>query len=364
MEKDYYQPDNSTESFCLRTGLIAFLETTFGPQPTIGVQSMEKERVKENLNIEEISGPQNEVRKQNFPATIQYGSLEIQFFWTGSLYNPLPVNGPLISAVAVTRDRRKNFTLKQIIDATKKFSPRTELGRGRSGILYKAELPDLNVAVKKLFSQSKAVDEIASEVHAKKALVSKHENLVQLLATYSRRNLYLLIYENMELGSLGKVLFDPNSTVQLDWPKRFTICLGIAKGLLYLHESSYMAPEYATRGAITVKVDVYSFGILLLETFSGKNNADYSGNQEYVFLLETAGKSYARGRLAELVDARMVRYNWDQVNTILTLAIMRVDLSPSIRRTMSQILSVLEGEKSFEEISREVNNLSMIFSLS
>ncbi|CAK7335484.1 unnamed protein product [Dovyalis caffra] len=117
-----------------------------------------------------------------------------------------------------------------------------------------------------------------------------------------------------------------------------------------------MAPEYATRGAITVKVDVYSFGILLLEIVSGKNNADYSGNQESVFLLNTAGKLHARGKLAELVDERMNRYDWDQANTILTLAIMCVDLSPSIRPSMSQILSVLEGGKTVEEVSKEVNN--------
>jgi interleukin-1 receptor-associated kinase 1 len=48
-----------------------------------------------------------------------------------------------------------------------------------------------------------------------------------------------------------------------------------------------MSPEYATRRAMTVKVDVYSFGILLLEIVSGRNNADYRANQETVFLLDT-----------------------------------------------------------------------------
>ncbi|CAK7344992.1 unnamed protein product [Dovyalis caffra] len=130
----------------------------------------------------------------------------------------------------------RSFTVKQIIDATKNFSPTRELGRGRSGIVYKAELPDLTLAVKKLDPKSKAVYEIASEVYAKKVLDLKHDKLVKLLSTYSKKRLHLLIYEHMELGSLGKVLFDPNSTVQLEWPKRFTICRGVAKGLKYLHE--------------------------------------------------------------------------------------------------------------------------------
>jgi hypothetical protein len=70
-----------------------------------------------------------------------------------------------------------------------------------------AELPYLTVAVKKLFTHSKAVDEIGSEVYARKALDLKHENLVNLIASYSRRHLILLIYEYMEHGSLGQVLF-------------------------------------------------------------------------------------------------------------------------------------------------------------
>ncbi|CAK7344982.1 unnamed protein product [Dovyalis caffra] len=384
-----------------------------------------------DLNIKELPGKENEGRKLSFQTKIHNGSLEIKFYWAGkgSLYNPPAINGPLISAISVTKAvvfcfqsykttslaNRGNYSKLYFVSAAavglyvengldrrqRTTRPTRKLGDGRSGIVYKAELPDLTVAVKKLDPKSKAVDEIRSEVYAKKVLDLKHDNLVKLLAPYSRRDLHLLIYEFMELGSLGKVLFDPN--VQLDWPKRFTICSGIAKGLQYLHgrnpqiihrnmkannillnanydakitdfglaklyeeessyhimqagrDASYMAPEYATRGAITVKVDVYSFGILLLEIVSGKNNADYSRNQESVFLLDTAGKLHARGKLAELVDARMDRYNCDQANTILNLAIMCVDLSPSNRPTMSQILSVFEGEKTIEEISKEVN---------
>lgn len=70
-----------------------------------------------------------------------------------------------------------------------------------------ADLPNLTVAVKKLDPKSKAVDEIASEVYAKKALDVKHDNVVTLLASYSKRHLHLLIYEYMKHGSLGQVLF-------------------------------------------------------------------------------------------------------------------------------------------------------------
>jgi hypothetical protein len=66
-------------------------------------------------------------------------------------------------------------------------------------------LQDLTVAVKKLFAESNAVDEIATEVYVKKAKDLKHDNIVKLLYIYSRRHLHLLIYEFMEVGSLGQV---------------------------------------------------------------------------------------------------------------------------------------------------------------
>uniref|UniRef100_A0A3N7G3Y2 non-specific serine/threonine protein kinase n=1 Tax=Populus trichocarpa TaxID=3694 RepID=A0A3N7G3Y2_POPTR len=404
--------------------------------------------VRPDVNIKEIYGKEHEGKQLNFSVKINDGSLEIQLFWAGkgSLYGPAR-NGPLISAVSITRVPRKlypweialiigccilflllllafmwrmgwigdrefretkvkigerTFTLKQIIHATKKFSPKMQLGSGRSGIVYRAELPDLTVAVKKLFTHSKAVDEIGSEVYARKALDLKHENLVNLIASYSRRHLILLIYEYMEHGSLGQVLFGTNPTVQIDWQKRFTICRGIAKGLKYLHERNppiihrnikannilldascnpkisdfglaklyeeenpyiaigaggdllYMSPEYATRRAMTVKVDVYSFGILLLEIVSGRNNADYRANQETVFLLDTAGNLNARGRLGDLVDPSLRTYDWDQAKIVLNLAMMCTDQSPSLRPTMSQVVAVLEGEKTLEDLSKEI----------
>ncbi|KAJ6991968.1 hypothetical protein NC653_015347 [Populus alba x Populus x berolinensis] len=451
---------------------------------------IQKERVEKDLNIKEALRGQNEELKKQYTTKIRDGSLEIHIFWTGkgSLYNPPAINGPLISAISVTRVPRKlrpweiaviavscilflllmlafmwrmgwigdrelretkvkiggkPFTLKQIIDATRNFSPENELGRGRSGIVYKADLPNLTVAVKKLDPKSKAVDEIASEVYAKKALDVKHDNVVTLLASYSKRHLHLLIYEYMKHGSLGQVLFGTNSTeeldspersticqgiakalknllrwnpqtiqkstdsnpkVQLDWQKRFNICRGIAKGLKYLHERkpqiihrnikstnilldaslnpkisdfglaklyeegnpyiavgagkqlSYMAPEYATRRAMTVKVDVFSFGILLLEIVSGKNNADSTGDENSVFLLDTASKLHAKQVLEQLVYTRLgTSSERGQASIALNLAIMCTDQSPSLRPTMSQVVAVLERSKTLEDISKEIN---------
>ncbi|KAH9698911.1 putative LRR receptor-like serine/threonine-protein kinase [Citrus sinensis] len=248
--------------------------------------------------------------------------------------------------------RGKSYTLKQVKVATRNFSPRNVIGTGRFGTVYKAltklrilnqintlyaELPDQTVAVKMLSSQSKhVIDQIGTEVYALTTL--KHENIVEFLDGYSKKDLNLLIYEYMEKGSLERALFDANSSTRLDWPTRVRICHGIAKDLKYLHEDNpsrkivhrnikpsnilldgnlnakvsdlglaklydeenpykfiqekgtvvYMAPEYAMRKAITEKVDVFSFGIVLLEIISGQTNAKYEANQETEFLLDTA----------------------------------------------------------------------------
>ncbi|XP_073261463.1 probable LRR receptor-like serine/threonine-protein kinase At1g53440 isoform X1 [Populus alba] len=296
----------------------------------------------------------------------------------------------------------QSFTLKQIIDATRKFSPKMEIGRGRFGIVYKAELPnEIKLAVKKISPQSKqhGKDELQREIFNLKSL--HHENLVQLLDGYSIKDLHLLVYDYMHKGSLHHALFEPNSTTKLDWKARFAICLGIARGLRYLHEEKrfkivhgnikpsnimldnsltaklsdfglamlcdeedpfmaikakgsrvYMAPEYSMGKAITVKADVYSFGIVLLEIVSGKVSADYTPNQEAEFLLDKAGVLNDKGRILDLVDKKLASsYNRKQALTVLLLAMKCVNLSPTLRPKISEVVSVLEGEKRIDEIS-------------
>ncbi|KAH9699015.1 putative LRR receptor-like serine/threonine-protein kinase [Citrus sinensis] len=197
------------------------------------------------------------------------------------------------------------------------------------------------------------------------------------------------------LGWIGdRELRDANSSTRLDWPARVRICHGIAKGLKYLHEDNpsrkivhrnikpsnilldgnlnakvsdlglaklydeenpykfiqekgtvvYMAPEYAMRKAITEKVDVFSFGIVLLEIISGQTNAKYEANQETEFLLDTAIVLHSKGRLSELVDKQMPNEHavMKQAKIILELAMRCVDQSPTLRPTMSEAVSALE----------------------
>ncbi|KAJ0081686.1 hypothetical protein Patl1_09759 [Pistacia atlantica] len=228
-----------------------------------------------DFNIKEKAGGPNKIWIESFIANVEDNILEIRLLWHTSCCN-LPLSsefrirrlstsnivgivvgaalasvlllclldalmwrigwiGDRESYVTYVKLRGKSYSLKQVKDAIRNFSPTNKIGKGRFGIIYKvAQLPDQTVAMKKLSFQSN-VDQIGTEVYALKQL--KHENLVELLDVYSKRDLHLLFYEYMERGSLRKALFDDsNSNVLLDWSKRVNICLGIARGLKYLHE--------------------------------------------------------------------------------------------------------------------------------
>ncbi|XP_061955180.1 probable LRR receptor-like serine/threonine-protein kinase At1g53440 isoform X3 [Populus nigra] len=419
-------------------------------------------RALKDFNIKEMASGTNKTWTASFTAYVGDDHLlTIDFFWAGkgsfllpdfsNLPAALSLNGPLVAGISVTANFKvggkglslsqisgitagsvfapllllafiwkmgwlrkseldeitievqgKSFTLKQIINATRKFSPKMEIGRGRFGIVYKAELPnEIKLAVKKISPHSKqqGKDELQREIFNLKSL--HHENLVQLLDGYSNKGLHLLVYDYMHKGSLHHALFEPNSTTKLDWKARFGICLGIARGLKYLHEEKrfkivhgnikpsnimldnsltaklsdfglatlcdeedpfmtikakgsrvYMAPEYSMGKAITVKADVYSFGVVLLEIVSGKVSADYITNQEAEFLLDKAGVLHDKGRILDLVDKKLASsYDRKQALTVLLLAMKCVNLSPTLRPKMSEVVSVLEGEKRIDEIS-------------
>ncbi|KAI7750078.1 hypothetical protein M8C21_019102, partial [Ambrosia artemisiifolia] len=212
------------------------------------------------------------------------------------------------------------FRFSVVKAATNNFSNENELGRGGFGSVYKGMLEGgSQIAVKRLARDSGQGDlEFKNEV----LLVARlqHRNLVRLLGFSIEGSERLLIYEFIPNASLDQIIFDPTKRTILDWEKRYNIIKGIAKGLLYLHEDSrlriihrdmkasnvlldlqmtpkiadfglarlfkteetqsntsriagtlgYMAPEYAMHGQFSVKSDVFSFGVILLEMVTGE----------------------------------------------------------------------------------------------
>ncbi|ERN09357.1 hypothetical protein AMTR_s00162p00057050, partial [Amborella trichopoda] len=248
-------------------------------------------------------------------------------------------------------------------------------------------LPDGSViAIKQLSSKSKQGNrEFVNEIGMTSAL--QHPNLVKLYGCGIEGNQLLLIYEYMENSCLSRALFGQDeSRLNLDWPTRLKICKGIARGLAYLHEESrlkidlnakisdfglakldeeenahistriagtigYMAPEYAMRGYLTDKADVYSFGIVALEIVSGKSNTNYRPKEDCVYLLDwisicklPAYVLQEKGSLLELVDPELgSNYSKDEALKMLNVGFLCTNPSPTLRPSMSAVVSMLEG---------------------
>ncbi|CAK8564818.1 unnamed protein product [Lathyrus sativus] len=245
------------------------------------------------------------------------------------------------------------FNLSTMIDATNDFSNDNKLGEGGFGPVYKGllALERQEIAVKRLSGSSiQGTKEFKNEV----ILCSKlqHRNLVKVLGCCIQEEERMLIYEYMANRSLDLFIFDPTQKKLLDWPKRFNIICGIARGLLYLHQDSrlriihrdlkpsnilldsdmnpkisdfglakicgddqvggntnrvvgthgYMAPEYAIDGLFSIKSDVFSFGILLLEIVSGKKNKGLTYPNNNHNLVGHAWRLWNEGISKELID--------------------------------------------------------------
>ncbi|KQJ94159.1 probable LRR receptor-like serine/threonine-protein kinase At1g53440 isoform X2 [Brachypodium distachyon] len=290
------------------------------------------------------------------------------------------------------------FSLKEIESATEYFAPANKIGEGGFGPVYKGTLTDgTTVAVKKLSSKSSQGNrEFLNEIGIISAL--RHPNLVRLYGCCIDGDQLLLIYEFLENNSLGRALFGRvERQLKLDWPTRYNICLGTAKGLAYLHEEStlkiihrdikpsnillnerlqpkisdfglaklnddsrrvstriagtvgYMAPEYATRGCLTRKADVYSFGVVTLEIISGASNTNSMSNEDYLHILDLAERLKQQERLLEIVDQRLGSdYSQEEALMMLNVALLCTNTSPTQRPRMSSVVKMLCGQTPIE----------------
>ncbi|XP_010271200.1 PREDICTED: receptor protein kinase TMK1-like [Nelumbo nucifera] len=230
------------------------------------------------------------------------------------------------------------ISIQVLRNVTNNFSEENILGRGGFGTVYKGELHDgTKIAVKRMESgviSGKGLSEFKSEIAVLTRV--RHRHLVALLGYCLDGNERLLVYEYMPQGTLSRHLFDWNEEglKPLEWTKRLSIALDVARGVEYLHSLAaqsfihrdlkpsnillgddmrakvadfglvrlapegkasietrlagtfgYLAPEYAVTGRVTTKVDVFSFGVILMELITGRKALDESQPEESMHLV-------------------------------------------------------------------------------
>eukprot|EP00253_Pinus_taeda_P032571 PITA_32571 len=280
------------------------------------------------------------------------------------------------------------FEMKTLAAATENFHANNMIGEGGFGAVYKGTTRDgIKIAVKKLTLKSmQGKVEFLNEVK----LVAKiqHRNLVKLLGCCAEGAERLLVYEYLPNNSLHKILFDPNARRSLGWQERYNIIIGVTRGLLYLHEDSrlriihrdikasnilldeklnpkiadfglarlfgedethvttkvagthgYMAPEYAMHGQLSIKADVYSFGILVLELMSGRKNVDFNLSSETEILLQWAWRLYKRGNIITMIDPEIIETcnDWEQALRCIHVGFLCTQAEALLRPSMSTI---------------------------
>ncbi|XAR68285.1 Non-specific serine/threonine protein kinase [Bertholletia excelsa] len=292
----------------------------------------------------------------------------------------------------------KLYSYKELCIATENFSPANKIGEGGYGSVYKGTLQDGTLAAIKVLSaeSSQGVREFLTEIIV--ISVIEHENLVKLYGCCVEGGQRILVYGYLENKSLAETLlgnakWKPHS-IQFNWKTRSKICIGIAQGLAFLHEEvqprivhrdikasnilldrdltpmisdfglaklfpcdltyistrvagtlGYLAPEYAIRGKLTSKADVYSFGVLLLEIVSGRCHTNKQLPDSEHYLLERAWRLYEKGELESLVDASLDGdSDVNEACKFLKIGLLCTQDMQKERPSMSKVVKMLKGE--------------------
>ncbi|XP_015881311.3 G-type lectin S-receptor-like serine/threonine-protein kinase SD2-5 [Ziziphus jujuba] len=289
----------------------------------------------------------------------------------------------------------KRFSYEDLKSMTQNFN--RKLGEGGFGTVFEGIQTDgTKIAVKRLdgFGQIKKsfVAEVATigSIH--------HVNLVKMVGFCVGKSHRLLVYEFMSNGSLDKWIFHKTYELLLSWQQRKKIILDIAKGLSYLHEEcsqkiihldikpenillddefngkvsdfglsklvdrdqsqvmttmrgtpGYLAPEWLS-SLITEKVDVYSFGIVMMEILCGRRNIDRSQPEEAMHLLALFKKKYEENQVLGLIDkcCEDVRANEEEVLSMMKVVAWCLQTDFAKRPSMSMVVKVLEGVTNVE----------------
>ncbi|CAN6168299.1 unnamed protein product [Urochloa humidicola] len=282
------------------------------------------------------------------------------------------------------------FDLPTLQEATEHFSEKNKLGEGGFGTVYKGILSDgQEIAVKKLLGTAgTGLDQLQNEMRVLAEL--QHKNLVGLQGFCSHQNDTLLVYEYIKNGSLENILFDDTKGNVLNWEQHYNIIHGIAKGILYLHEDSsmriihrdlkasnillddnmepkiadfglarllgeghthtqtakvvgtfgYMAPEYAWGGSVSPKIDIFSFGVLVLEIVTRRSNCS-SDNHSTVNLLSDVWDHWVKGTMSQMLHPSLDDFARRQALRCVHIGLLCLQPEPNDRPDISTVVFML-----------------------
>ncbi|XP_054816108.1 receptor-like serine/threonine-protein kinase At1g78530 isoform X2 [Prosopis cineraria] len=286
----------------------------------------------------------------------------------------------------------QSLTSDVVLKKTLKLSNKDIIGSGGYGTVYRLQIDDSTAFAVKRLSKGTADRERGFERELGAMADIKHRNIVTLHGYYTAPHYNFLIYELMPHGSLDSFLHGRSKNkLFLDWPTRYRIAIGAARGISYLHHDciphiihrdikssnilldhsmearvsdfglatlmepnkthvttivagtfGYLAPEYFDTGRATVKGDVYSFGVVLLELLTGKKPTDESFIEEGTKLV-TWVKAVVQEKKEDLVlDNTLGSCPMQEVDNVFDVAMMCLEPNPLKRPTMAEVVTLLE----------------------
>ncbi|BFG42319.1 hypothetical protein CerSpe_285940 [Prunus speciosa] len=295
------------------------------------------------------------------------------------------------------------FSHEVLKTSTSQFSPENLIGKGGCNLVFKGTLADgKQVAVKLMKSSKEAWTDFAHEVDIVSSL--KHEHILPLLGFCIEDNVLISVYDFLPKGSLeGNLHGDAGKNIGksvLPWEVRFNVAVGIAESLNYLHNEcsppvihrdvkssnilltkefvpqlsdfglaiwgptttsfltecdvvgtfGYLAPEYFMYGKISDKIDVYAFGVVLLELLSGRKPIGSETPKEQESLVMWAKPKIDRGDVKDILDPSLGgKFDEVQVLRMVHAAKLCITRSARLRPKMSAILKLLKGDSDVEK---------------
>ncbi|KAK4756203.1 hypothetical protein SAY87_006330 [Trapa incisa] len=288
------------------------------------------------------------------------------------------------------------FKYEELVAATSNFLEENLIGKGGSSRVYKGCLPDgKEIAVKILKKYEDVLKEFVLEIEIITEL--NHSNIISLFGFCFDANHFLLVYNLLTRGSLEENLYgSKRDPAAFGWRERYKVALGVAEALDYLHRGvvhpivhrdvkssnillsddfepqlcdfglalrastssahitctdvagtfGYMAPEYFMYGKVNDRVDVYAFGVVILELLSGRKpiSSDFPKGQES--LVMWAMPMLNSGKLSGLLDPSLSQeYDHNQILVMVLAATLCIRRAPRARPPMSLVLRLLQGDE-------------------